>query len=79
MPSKPPPQWAIDAYARFWNKSETAMIEGTRVLAHRLGRTKPIFVRNEYVKIWEYIESEKSREDEQKGGLVVWGQPGIGA
>jgi len=51
----------------------------TRVLAHRLGRNRPIFVRDEYDEIWKYIVSQESREDDQKGGLVVWGQPGIGA
>jgi hypothetical protein len=78
MASADPPQWAIDAYALFWNKPGTVVTD-TSVLAHRLDRTLPIFVRNEYYKIWKYIVSQKSRQDEQKGGLVVWGQPGIGA
>ena len=51
----------------------------TRVLAHRLGGTQPIFVRIEYDEIWKYIVSQTSRQVPEKGGLVVWGQPGIGA
>ena len=73
------PEWAIDAYARLWNKKDTAVMKGTSVLAHQFDLDMPTFVRDEYYTIWEYIVSQKSRKLMHKGGLVVWGQPGIGA
>jgi hypothetical protein len=78
MASADPPQWAIDAYALCWNKPGTAVMD-TPVLAHQLDLEVPIVVRDEYYNIWKYIVRQKSRQAQQKGGLVVWGQPGIGA
>ena len=57
----------------------TAVMKGTGVLAHQFDLEVPIFVRDQYYKIWDYIASQTSRKLKHKGGLVVWGQPGIGA
>ena len=77
MPSAPP-QWAIEAYTLCWDKPGTAVMD-TPILAHQFDLDVPIFVRDEYHKIWKYIVSQNSRQNQHHGGLVVWGQPGIGA
>ncbi|KAI5475500.1 hypothetical protein MNV49_001314 [Pseudohyphozyma bogoriensis] len=53
----------------------------TPVAGYDLTRSEAVLIRDEYDKINEWISGEKFKGiaiKKKKGGLVVWGQPGIG-
>lgn len=53
-------------------------VSGVPHLASALDQNNPILVRNEYELVWDYIEGQRSRRVLKMGGLVIYGQPGIG-
>ncbi|KAJ7221687.1 hypothetical protein GGX14DRAFT_430674 [Mycena pura] len=82
-------QWAQEIYDQVWIKGNdcTTVTNGVKHLTSIVsasGDDDLIIIREEYLKIWSYIEeasgklNTKNRKSGIPRGLVVWGHPGIG-
>lgn len=73
--------WIPKAFEHFWGKGENPVVEqgGARCLPTHLTR-HPVFVRDEYLSLWNYIEKVRTPPPSLfgNGGIVAVGQPGSG-
>ena len=72
--------WLHVAFDDIWRNTKPPIIErnGVPCLTPGLGRDI-VLVREEYTKLWKYVEKEAADPDRASpGGLAVVGQPGIG-
>ena len=74
-------RWREEAWRRFHRDGQDPVVEvgGSRRLSFDFGKPKTIMVRDEYLAIWEHLEARwRSRPCKEEGGLILWGQPGVG-
>ncbi len=71
--------WIEEAFELIWRKGETPVIEqgGAMCLPPHLTRN-PIFIREEYISLWNYVEKVRIPPLFGSGGIAVIGQPGTG-
>ena len=71
--------WTEAAYEHIWRKSQSPTEEIHNVTClprHLCWRT--VLIRDEYVKLWEYVQEKRLSRNSNYSGLVVMGQSGIG-
>lgn len=74
------PCWAIEAHKKCWGAPAVALSStGVPHLAVSFDEAGPILVRQDDPEQWEYIEKQRKRKNLRRGGLVIYGHPGIGA
>lgn len=77
-------KWALQVYDSLWDTQEDIIteIEGVEVLHSCLTpslQTFPVIAREEYRLIWQHTAKTLAAPRQNgHGGLVVYGQPGIG-
>ncbi|KDQ08203.1 hypothetical protein BOTBODRAFT_573497 [Botryobasidium botryosum FD-172 SS1] len=72
-------EWPSEAWAAGWGEAATVThSSGYSIVPTGLWSPEPVLVRGEYEDIWKHIKNQLRRPVKDAGGLVVWGQPGIG-
>lgn len=75
--------WAFTVYNTLWTSQESILVNEKEIeVLHScltpIFQGYPVIVRKEYESIWQYTLTARARKDDCRG-LVVYGQPGIGA